>query len=341
MGEAIFCGDERYVGMKKRLALTLVLVGCWVAANAQMSEVNDCLRFLPSRMANHIRTVKAYRLSTEAAGARRLVATTRYDRQGYKTYHRQGSEMPDSIECTYDSLNRLVQWKRAECRWDNDSQRMVWSSLFIENLDYTPDGLVSLVQTFTYDRVNSKIDTTVIIYRLIRLECSDRGVTACNYAYYERESSHGMKEEQTDTCLFRREYDTEGHLLHQTYTDEVGSRGLDNYEERYAYDRQGRVLYKISCSYGGCDSLAYRYGAQGNVVEMSGKSWVQGIESDVIVRFSPDGFPLERTEISYPPEGDESAERSVTRTWYDAKGGVVREEKTDYTTEYEVEYWED
>ena len=263
--------------MKKRLALTLVLVGCWVAANTQMSEVNDCLRFLPSRMANHIRTVKEYRLPTEAAGARRLVATTRYDRQGYMTYHRHGSEMPDSIECTYDSLNRLVQWKRAECRWDNNSQRMVWSSLFIENLDYTPDGLVSLVQTFTYDRVNAKIDTTVIIYRLIRLECSDRGVTACDYAYYERESSHGMKEEQTDTCLFRREYDTEGHLLHQTYTDKVGSRGLDNYEERYAYDRQGRVLYKISCSYGGCDSLSYRYGAQGNVVEMSGKSWCKAL----------------------------------------------------------------
>ena len=150
-----------------------------------------------------------------------------------------------------------------------------------------------------------------------------------------------MKEEQTDTCRFRREYDTEGHLLHQTYVDEVGSRGLDNYEERYAYDRQGRVLYKISCGYGGCDSLAYRYGAQGNVVETSGKSWVQGIESDVIVRFSPDGLPLERTEISYPPEGDESAERSVTRTRYDAKGGVVREENSDYTTEYEVEYWED
>ena len=272
--------------MKKRLALTLVLVGCWVAANAQMSEVNDCLRFLPSRMANHIRTVKAYRLSTEAAGARRLVATTRYDRQGYKTYHRQGSEMPDSIECTYDSLNRLVQWKRAECRWDNDSQRMVCSSLIVENLDYTPDGLVSLDRMVIYDRVNSKIDTTVITYRFIHLERSGWGVTACDYAYCERGSLDEVVTVETDTCRFRREYDTEGHLLRQTYTDEVGSRGLDSYKVSYAYDREGRVLYEITCSYGGCDSMAYRYGAKGNVVEKSGKSWVQGIESDIIVRFS-------------------------------------------------------
>ena len=327
--------------MKKRLVLTVVLVGCWVAVNAQMSEVNDCLRFLPSRMANHVRTEREYRLSTGAAGARSLVATIRYDRQGYMTYYRYGSEMPDSIECTYDSLNRLVQWKSAERRWDNDSQRMVMGSLIVENFDYTPDGLVSLIQTVIYDRVNAKIDTTVITYRLIHLERSGWGVTACDYAYYERGSLGETVTVETDTCRFRRAYDTEGHLLHQTYTDEVGSRGMDNYEERYAYDREGRVLYEIICSYGGCDSMAYRYGAKGNVVEKSGKSWVQGIESDIVVRFSPEGFPIERTEVFYPPEEDESAERRVTRTWYDAKGSVVRKENPDYTLEYEVEYWED
>lgn len=311
-----------------------------MVASAQVSEVNDCLRFLPSRMANHVRTVRGYRLPTEASGARRLVETTRYDRQGYMTYHRHGSEMPDSIECTYDSLNRLVQSKRAERRWDNDSQRMVWSSLIVENIDYTPDGLVSLDRMVIYDRVNSIIDTTVITYSLIRLERSGRGVTECDYAYCERGLLDEVVTVETDTCRFRREYDTEGHLLRQTYTDEVGSRGLDNYKVSYAYDREGRVLYEITCVYGGCDSMAYRYGAKGNVVEKSGKSWVQGIESDIIVRFSPEGFPLERTEVFYPPEGDESAERSTTRTWYDAKGSVVRKENSDYTLEYDVEYWE-
>ena len=326
--------------MKKRFALSVVLLVCWIAASAQMSEVNDCLRFLPSRMANHVRSVKEYQLSTEAAGTRKLVATIRYDRQGYMTYHRQGSEMPDSIECTYDSLNRLVQWKRAERRWDNDSQRMVCSSLIVENLDYTPDGLVSLDRMVIYDRVNSKIDTTVITYRFIHLERSGWGVTACDYAYCERGSLDEVVTVETDTCRFRREYDTKGHLLRQTYTDEVGSRGLDSYKVSYAYDREGRVLYEITCSYGGCDSMAYRYGAKGNVVEKSGKSWVQGIESDIIVRFSPEGFPLERTVVFYPQEGDESWEPSVTRTWYDAKGSVVRKENSDYTIEYEVEYWE-
>ena len=242
--------------MKKQFALSVVLLVCWIAANAQISEVNDCLRFLPSRMANHIRSVKEYQLSTEAAGTRKLVATIRYDRQGYMTYHRNGSEMPDSIECTYDSHNRLVQWKRAEHRWDNDSQRMVWSSLIVENLDYTPDGLVSLDRVVIYDRVNSKIDTTVITYRLIHLERSGRGVTACDYAYCERGALDDVVTVETDTCRFRREYDTEGHLLHQTYTDEVGSRGLDNYKVSYAYDREGRELYEITCSYGGCDSMA-------------------------------------------------------------------------------------
>lgn len=326
--------------MKKQFALSVVLLVCWIAASAQISEVNDCLRFLPSRMANHVRSVKEYQLSTEAAGTRKLVATTRYDRQGYMTYHRNGSEMPDSIECTYDSLNRLVQWKRAERRWDNDSQRMVCSSLIVENLDYTPDGLVSLDRMVIYDRVNSKIDTTVITYRFIHLERSGWGVTACDYAYCERGSLDEVVTVETDTCRFRREYDTKGHLLRQTYTDEVGSRGLDSYKVSYAYDREGRVLYEITCSYGGCDSMAYRYGAKGNVVEKSGKSWVQGIESDIIVRFSPEGFPLERTVVFYPQEGDESWEPSVTRTWYDAKGSVVRKENSDYTMEYEVEYWE-
>ena len=137
--------------MKKRFALSVVLLVCWIAASAQISEVNDCLHFLPSRMANHVRTVREYLLPIEAGGARRLVATIRYDRQGYMTYHRNGAEMPDSIECTYDSHNRLVQWKRAEHRWDNDSQRMVWSSLIVENLDYTPDGLVSLDRLVIYD----------------------------------------------------------------------------------------------------------------------------------------------------------------------------------------------
>ena len=327
--------------MKKQFALSVVLLVCWIAASAQISEVNDCLHFLPSRMANHVRTVREYLLPIEAGGARRLVATTRYDRQGYMTYHRNGAEMPDSIECTYDSLNRLVQWKRAERRWDNDSQRMVCSSLIVENLDYTPDGLVSLDRMVIYDRVNSKIDTTVITYRFIHLERSGWGVTACDYAYCERGSLDEVVTVETDTCRFRREYDTEGHLLRQTYTDEVGSRGLDSYKVSYAYDREGRVLYEITCSYGGCDSMAYRYGAKGNVVEKSGKSWVQGIESDIIVRFSPEGFPLERTVVFYPQEGDESWEPSVTRTWYDAKGSVVRKENSDYTIEYEVEYWED
>lgn len=336
-------GQIPKVMMKKFVIVFYLLVSMTVVAQPSggYDEVNDCLRFLPTRVTNHVRTVREYKLPTDETGQRELIQTTHYNRQGHQTYSRHRSEMPDSSEYTYDSHDRLVRWQRVERRWDNDSQRMVWSNLIVENIEYTPDGVVGLCRLVACNRNGSAIDTSVCTYRLVRLvRNADHHVTQCDYAYYERESSQGMVEEQTDTCRFRREYDDKGRLVRQTYTDEVGSSGLDNYEERYAYDSQGRVLYEIIRSYGGCDSMTYRYNVQGNVVEKSGKSWVQGIKSDIIVRFSPDGFPLERTEVSYPPEEDKSAERVVTRTWYDAKGSVIRAEHPDYTLEYDVEYWE-
>ena len=313
-------------------------------ASGSYDKVNDCLRFMPTRVTNHVRSVREYRPSTVVMGARELWATTRYDRQGYMTYYRRGVEMPDSVERRYDSLDRLVQWCRAERRWDDDSQRMVWSRLFVEHLEYTPDGLVSLDSLVVYDRVGSVIDTSVASYALVHLvRNTGVGITECDYAYYERESTGGV-EEQTDTCRFRREYDDRGHLLRETYTDDLGSRGLSNYEKRYTYDSQGRVLCEIVCGTGGCDSLGYRYGSHGGVVEKSGKSWEQGIESDIFYSCRPDGSPLEGTEISYPEEwdyGENPEQRSIIRTWYDAMGSVIREEGPDGTLEYDVEYWEE
>ena len=335
--------------MKKRvLVLMVAVLASWVGgaqhAPGSYDKINDCLRFMPARVTNEVRSVREYRPSTVVMGARELLATTLYDRQGYMAYQRRGSEMPDTTERTYDSLGRLVRWSRAEHRWDDDSQRMVWSTLYVESLDYTPDGLVSLDQLVVYDRVGSVVDTSEVTYTLVHLRHSTGlGITECDYAYYERESAGGVAEERTDYCRFRREYDDKGRLLHQSYTDDVGSRGLDNYEERYAYDSQGRVLYEIKCSTGGCDSLGYRYSALGGVVEKSGKSWVQGIESDIFISCRPDGSPLESTEISYPQEwdyGENPEQRSITRKWYDAMGSVIREEGLDGTREFDVEYWE-
>jgi hypothetical protein len=277
-------------------------------------------------------------------GARELLATTHYDRHGYMTYQRRGSEMPDTTERTYDSLGRLVQWCRAERRWDDDSQRMVWGTLYVESLEYTPDGLVSLDQLVVYDRVGSEIDTSVVTYTLVHLARSTgMGITECDYAYYERESAGGVVEERRDNCRFRREYDERGRLVRESYTDDVGSRGLDNYEVRYAYDAQGRKQYERNYFYGGSDSLGYRYSALGGVVEKSGKEWAEGIETDIFISCRPDGSPLESTHISYPQEwdyGENPEQRSIVRRWYDAMGSVIREEGLDGTREFDVEYWE-
>lgn len=323
----------------------LMLNSLWAQRGLEgYDEVNDCLRFMPTRVTTGVRSVREYRPSTVVMGARELRATTYYDKQGYMTYQRRGSEMPDTTEHLYDSLGRLVWWSRAERRWDDDSQRMVWSTLFVEYLEYTPDGVVGLNRMVVYDRIGSVVDTSVATYTLVHLARSTGvGITECDYAYYERESAGGVVEEQTDYCRFRREYDERGRLVRQSYVDDVGSRGLDNYEVRYAYDSQGRVLYEITCSAGGCDSLGYRYSALGGVVEKSGKSWMQGIESDIFISCRPDGSPLERTEISYPQEwdyGEYPEQRSITRTWYDAMGSVIREEGAEGTLEYDVEYWE-
>ena len=337
--------------IQRRTALLfLILLFGYGSSSAQHLAANPChevncrLRFLPTRITNHVRTIREYEPSTTVMGRRELRATTYYSRQGHMVYHRRDSEMPDSILCTYDTLDRLVQWKRLDRRWDNDSQRMVWGSIFVETIEYSPDGLVSLCHYVAYDRVGMAVDTTVVSHRLIHLvRSTPHGVTECDYAYYERTSHGGIAEELFDTCRYRRRYDEEGRLMWEYYADEVGSRGLDNYEHRYAYDTQGRRLYTISRYYGGYDSIGYRYSALGGVVEMSGKAWGEGFETDVFISCRPDGTPLESTEISYPQEWDYGANpehRSITRKWYNALGLPIREESDERVVEYDYEYWD-
>jgi len=319
----------------------MVLEGCTSRAMGQSYSAEVWPLFLPQPVNGGIRRIRAYKPSTVVMGRRELLRTTLYDRQGHMIYDRSQSEMPDSIERTYDSQGRLVEWRRVERRWDDDSQRMVWNNLFVEHIDYTPDGVVGLCRCVNYDRAYNITDTTVITYRLIHLvRGTGHGVTECDYAYCER----GAMEVLTDTCHFRREYDDKGRLVREEYTDDVGSRGLDNYEVRYAYDPQGRKAYMLRTFYGGSDSLAYRYNALGGVVEKSGKSWVQGYESDIFISCRPDGSPLERTEITYPEEwdyGENPEQRTISRFWYNAMGDLIREEGPEGTREYDVEYWEE
>ena len=326
--------------MKKPVLLACyLLVSLAVLAqppSGSYDGVNDCLRFMPTRMTNHVRVVREYEPSTVVMGARKLIKTTYYDRHGYET--------ADNVEHAYDSLGRLIRRIWQERRWDDDSQAMVWTTMSVEQLEYTPDGLVSLDRFVAYDRVGGAVDTTVVTYRLIHLvRGTGFGITECDYLYTERPAPDRLTEEVTDTCRFRREYDAQGRLVRQSYVDDVGSRGLDSYEVRYAYDAQGRKQYEKSRFYGGSDSLGYRYSALGGVVEKSGKEWAEGFETDIFISCRPDGSPLESTEISYPQEwdyGENPEQRSITRKWYNAVGFVIREEGSEGTREYDVEYWE-
>ena len=314
-----------------------ILSGLWVQEGMEgYAEVNDCLRFMPRRVTTGVRTVREYRPSTVVMGARELLATTHYDPHGYETR--------DGVEYTYDTMDRLVGWSGMERRWDNEGQRMVWDNTFEAHIDYSPEGLVSLYHFTAYERAGSITDTTVATYRLIHLVSSTGvGITECDYAYTEVSTAVRGGYRYTDTCRFRREYDDKGRLLRESFTDDVGSRGLDNYEVRYAYDPQGRRLYEKNRFYGGSDSIGYRYSALGGVVEKSGKEWAEGFETDIFISCRPDGSPLESTHISYPQEwdyGENPEQRSITRRWYDAMGSVIREEGLDGTREYDVEYWE-
>ncbi len=75
--------------MKKSLLVLgfYLLVSLIVVAQSSggTDAVNDCLRFMPTRVTTGVRTVREYRPSTVVMGARELLATTHYDRQGYMT----------------------------------------------------------------------------------------------------------------------------------------------------------------------------------------------------------------------------------------------------------------
>ena len=323
--------------MIKKYAIFLLLTCIGMGCFAQLRNVNDCLPFMPERKDNLVRTIKQYEPSTVVMGARKLLSTTYYNRQGY--------EVVDGTEMTFDTLNRLTRRLSLRRVWKEEKQASVWDTEYVQQIEYTPDGVVGYCRTVTYGRWCA-CDSSVSEYRLVRaMRQTGVGVTLCRYDYSSEEYRDGeLSETSHDSCLFQRDFNDNGKLLREVFA--CGQPDMFDYETIYAYDSKGRKQYEKHYYYGGGDSLVYRYSATGSVIEKSGKAWGEGFEADIFNTFRPDGTPSERTEIWYPAEwnyGENPETRTIIRTWYDNKGSVIRTEdaqSTHPTLEFDIEYWE-
>ena len=306
---------------------------------SQGQSVNDFFPFMPKRHTNHVRSIKQYEPSTVVMGARTLLETKYYDPHGY--------EVGDNIELSFDMSNRLAKRVELGQLWNDELQKMEWDTTEVTQISYSPDGVVAYYRSVTYcPKPYWVCDSAVECYWLLNVVVqTDVGVTQCRYGYLEVDYyPDGRADSVADTCLFQREFDNAGRLLRRSFAG--GSRGLDDYDVRYAYDSRGRKLYELNRSYDYSDSLAYHYNVAGGIADKAGKAWAQGDEADVFINCRPDGSPLESTWIWYGPEWEDGINpetRSIQRTWYDAMGCTIRREDANASppvVEYDIEYWE-
>lgn len=310
--------------MKKVSFIWLIFfaVGCVMPAVAQDPMVD--LPWLPTRDTTGLRTLRVYRVDT-LTGERKLAWTEDYDRHGFKY---------DSTDIlVYDSQGRLTEFVHHRTTYIPDNTPRVYESWRCK-ITYAPDGTVQRIED-VYPR-----DSTYQTYELLTHKTHPK-YGLIEYSF--RRS--GTYEDYIDTVFFRREYDAQGHLLHEEcnstgYTDIFG-------DVTYRYDASGRRSayrgYYYECS----DSMDYVYDAQGVLTGMKGLFYDLGMEADVVVRCRPDGTRIEAWEYwrEYvdDPEGPSgfklSDDAAVYHMRYDERGALVYQKDPSGIMEYERVYW--
>lgn len=313
--------------MKKVSFIWLIFfaVGCVMPAAAQDPMVD--LPWLPTRDTTGLRTLRVYRVDT-LTGERKLAWTKDYDRHGF---------LADSLDkLTYDAQGRLTEYVRRKTTYVPDNiPRLIES--WRCRITYDADGTVQRIENVYPDQ-----DSSQVTYELVSHKVHPK-YGLIEYSF--RRS--GTYEDYIDTVFFRREYDAQGHLLHEEFNSTIGFEYDNVYDIRYYYDASGRRSayrgYYYECS----DSMDYVYDAQGVLTGMKGLFYDLGMEADVVVRCRPGGTRIEAWEYwrEYvdDPEGPSgfklSDDAAVYHMRYDERGALVYQKDPSGIMEYERVYW--
>lgn len=310
----------------KRYSFILVIfcvLCCGMPAAAQDPMVD--LPWLPTRDTTGLRTLRVYRVDT-LTGERKLAWTESYDRHGF---------LADSLDkLTYDAQGRLTEYVRTTITYVPDNTprlKVSWRC----RITYGADGTVQRIEN-EYPE-----DSAHVTYELLTHKVHPK-YGLLEYSF--RRS--GTYEDYIDTVFFRREYDAQGHLLHEEFNSTIGFEYDNVYDIRYYYDASGRRSAYRGYYYECADSMDYVYDAQGVLTGMKGLFYDLGMEADIEVLCRPDGTRIESWEYWYDYETDfeepgirfRSAKPAVYYYRYDEKGQLIYE-KSFGITEYEREYW--
>ena len=311
--------------MRKRpfILLILCMVGYIMPAVAQDPQVD--LPWLPYRDTNGIRTIRNYKVDT-LTGERTLLWTDHYDRHGFKY---------DSTDVlVYDSQGRLTELVQHGTIYIPDTTPQLYESWRCK-ITYAPDGAVQRIENIFESYVKYEIlsHKTHPKYGLL------------DYTF-RRTLNFSDDHVEVDTVFFRREYDAQGHLLHE---EKNGTDFTDIFSDIiYRYDASGRRIARRGYYYEFSDTLDYQYDAQGVLTGMKGTYYSLDMEAEVVIRCRPDGTPIESWEYwrQYveDPVSHEwfklSDDFEVYYTRYDSRGNTVYQKDPSGIREYEIEYWE-
>ena len=313
--------------MRKRsfILLILCMMGYIMPVVAQDQQVD--LPWLPYRDTNGIRTIRNYKVDT-LTGERKLLWTDHYDRHGFK--------YDSSDVLVYDSQGRLTEYVQYRTTYIPDNTPRVYESWRCK-ISYAPDGAVQRVENL-YPQSGSHT------YELLTHKRHPK-YGLLDYTFRRTYNREG-KDIEVDTVFFRREYDAQGHLLHEEwYSIEFD----DNFSDiTYRYDASGRRIAMRGYYYEFSDTLDYLYDAQGVLTGMKGVYYDLGLEAEVEIRCRPDGTRIDAKEYwrvyeddPDNPEGFRLSEPYANYKRYDDRGMLIYE-KDDPSgiLEYEIEYWE-
>lgn len=291
----------------------LILTFLATALSAVGQNLQAELPFLPHRDTNHIRTIRLYSVN-EQTGERKQGYTVYYDRRGYPA--------DTNTRNVFDSQGRLTlqeayKWVSSTA---NPMPRRVVERR--DSIAYAVDGTVKYYKSEHFDK-----DYNSWVEYLFHSRTTHPRYGLTDLVYLSK-----WHNDWIDTIRFRREYDSEGHLMREHYDTEEG------YERRFFYDASGRLAASRTIYYESWDTLNYNYDSRGKLVTQTGKLYDIDFEADVTVSFRPDGTVRERREhwISY--EDPTFSEDDLYR--YDHRGVLIYEKTATGIKEYEIEYWE-